>query len=135
MTDPSLQHLRTNLAFHTAWVEVGQWFLQRYPHHQAVPKVRHWLRTQQDIIGLLSRALRQQDIPPAQIEPDARILAQAKQRKTPDTLLRYIHHGLQVSHQWYVARLQDDNTPFHDLWQKLDDMQQPHRETWARMLA
>ena len=133
MTETNPHHLAANLAFHLAWTEASREFLRRYPHHRAARSVQRLQEREQEMIGILSRAIRQLDRPPARIEPDPRILEQARQRKAPDTLLRYLHHGMTISLKWYGKRLQEE--PHVGIWRDLAAMQEQNLAEIERALT
>ncbi len=121
--------LINNLAFHTAWIAIEERFLRLYPHHKAARVVQNILFIEQEMLGTLAHAMRQRDIAPNQVEPDAKIMAQARQRKSPETLLRYIEHGMEISRKWYQSRLIDPEQPLFDLWRTLAELQESiHQE-------
>jgi hypothetical protein len=86
------------------------------------------------MIELLSRTMRQLDLAPARIEPDPRILQQAQQRKTPETLLRYLHHGMTIAIKWYQQRLKDAPPALAELWHELMTLQERNQKEVARAL-
>ncbi len=123
MPDRFLQDVITNLEFQSAWVEVGRHFLRVRPEGKEAPFVQRMLDAKQDMINLLARRLRQHDYAPSRVQPNSTLLEQAKKRRTPETVLRYIHHGILMSLDWYQERLLNANHPFHRLWQELEQME------------
>lgn len=123
MPDRFLQDVITNLEFQTAWVEIGRYFLRIRPEGKETPFIRRMLETKQEMITLLALTLRRHDYAPTRVPPNDTLLEQARKRRTPETVLRYIHHGLQMSLEWYEDRLQNQNHPFRNLWQQLFEME------------
>jgi len=135
MPDRFLQDVITNLSFQTAWVEIGQYFLRARPEGKEAPFIRRMLETKQEMINQLSRTLRQHDYAPARVRPDAKLLEQAHKRRTPEAVLRYIHHGLLMSVDWYHDRLQNQAHPFHELWRSLYNMEMSLKEDVEQVLS
>jgi hypothetical protein len=123
MPDRFLQDVITNLEYQSAWVEIGRYFLRIRPDGKEAPFVQRMLDAKQEMVNLLSRTLRQQDYAPSRVQPNSALLEQAKKRRTPETVLRYIHHGILMSLDWYQERLQNRNHPFQTLWQELYEME------------
>ena len=119
MPDRFLQDVITNLAYQTAWIEIGRYFLRIRPEGKEAPFVRRMLDVKQEMVMLLSHTLRQNDYAPTRVQPNPTLLEQAKKRRTPETTLRYIHHGILMSLEWYEDRLNNRNHPFRALWQEL----------------
>ncbi len=121
--------LISNLAFHAAWITVEERFLRLYPRHKAASTIKTIMMIEHDMMGALAHAMRQYDMAPNQVEPDAKIISQAYQRKSPETLLRYIEHGMEISRKWYLSRLIDPEQPLFDLWHTLAELQESiHQE-------
>lgn len=123
MPDRFLQDVITNLRFHTAWIEIGAYFQRNRPDGKDSAFIRRMMQVEQSIIHRLSRTLRQHDYAPSRIQPDSTLIEQAKKRQTPETVLRYIHHGILMSLEWYQERLKMPDHPFRALWQELFDEQ------------
>ena len=113
------QDLLSNLEFHMAWVDVCKMILHTMPNSKAAPFARRMLQDEQDIIARLSRTLRVQGAPPSRARATKDIVIQARKRRTPESILRYIHQGVLASLRWYEDRLSVPEHPFHDLWADL----------------
>ena len=135
MTDRFLQDVFTNLEFHVAWIEINLYFLKNRPNGKETDFIQRMLETEQSIVSELSRTLRQHDYAPSQIQPDKKLMREAKKRQTPETVLRYIHHGILMSLEWYQDRLKNPHHPFRELWQSLYEQQSQLREDIEQVLG
>lgn len=129
------QDLLSNLEFHMAWVDVCKMILHNMPNTKAAPFAQRMLRDEQDIIARLSRTLRVQDVPPSRARAAKDIVTQARKRRTPESILRYIHQGVLASLHWYEDRLADPEHSFHDLWTALHQQEVDIRAELENLLG
>ena len=123
MTDRFLQDVITNLSYQSAWIEIGDYFLRIRPEGKEAPFVQRMVDTKQEMTTLLSRTLRLHDYAPSRVQPNPTLLEQAKKRRSPETILRYIYHGILMLLEWYQERFDNPNHPFRGLWQQLFEME------------
>ncbi len=123
MSKQSAYDLINNLRYHSAWVDICSIFLSRHPEKTFAALLDDMRDVEKSAVDLTARGLRQEDVAPATVGSDERLVKQASALTTEDARLRFTGDGLNRSTAWYQEKLAKPESPHQDLWQTLLDEQ------------
>lgn len=135
MANRTANQFITSIEFHRAWIAVCEYYLRMRPKEDVAAILNDLIEVEHESIELLARALRQMGAAPGVIDMREDLVRDGKLRSNTRSRMQFIDVGLTQSLAWYEQRLSNANSPHHDLWQALYDLQKPVAERIRALLS